>query len=544
MKRKKSRTPKSKKKRIDLDMEQLEQLVQRVEAGTLQEGDAALIKAMIENLVLLSQSVDEKAVTIKKMLRRLFGASTEKKDNVITSKDDESKGKGAGEDEDAQKSKGGYQKKKKKAKGHGRNGQKDYQRADRIGVKHPELTANSPCPECKEGKLYALTEPGVEIRIKGVAPLQATVYELEKLRCNLCQKIFTAPMPAEAGSKKYDASAAVMIGLLKYGSGMPFNRLAGFQGNLGIPLPSSTQWDVINGHTKYFDPIFDQFIRSAAQGGVLHNDDTDSKILSLIKENKLENPKRKGIFTTGLVSLFQENKIVLFLTGREHAGENMAKVLDHREDGKDPPIQMCDAASRNISPAHLTILALCLVHARRNFVDAALSFPEVCSFVIEALAKVYHFDALAKKQRMDGYQRLCYHQEHSGPVMETLHTWLHKQLADKIVEPNSDTGRAVKYMINHWEGLTAFMRVPNAPLDNNICERALKKAILNRKNSLFFRTENGAHTGDVYMSLIYTCELAGVNSFEYLTALIVNHEQVKIAPTSWMPWNYTSSLPT
>jgi transposase len=62
-------------------------------------------------------------------------------------------------------------------------------------------------------------------------------------------------------------------------------------------------------------------------------------------------------------------------------------------------------------------------------------------------------------------------------------------------------------MLKHWEKLTLFLRHPGPPLDNNICERALKKAILHRKNALFYKTVNGAHVGDVFMSLIYTCEL-------------------------------------
>lgn len=135
----------------------------------------------------------------------------------------------------------GEAEKKTASKGHGRNGADDYAGAIRVQVAHPDLKPNDPCPKCEEGKLYKLSEPGVEIRITGAAPLQATVYELEKLRCNLCGALFTAPLPENAGQRKYDPSAASMVALLKYGSGLPFNRLAGLQANLGAPLPSSTQ---------------------------------------------------------------------------------------------------------------------------------------------------------------------------------------------------------------------------------------------------------------------------------------------------------------
>jgi hypothetical protein len=80
--------------------------------------------------------------------------------------------------------------------------------------------------------------------------------------------------------------------------------------------------------------------------------------------------------------------------------------------------------------------------------------------------------------------------------------------------------------------------VAGAPLDNNVAERALKKAILHRKNSLFYKTLHGAEVGDLYMSLIHTCELNGVNSFDYLTELQRHSADVRRAPADWMPWNY------
>ena len=117
-----------------------------------------------------------------------------------------------------------------------------------------------------------------------------------------------------------------------------------------------------------------------------------------------------------------------------------------------------------------------------------------------------------------------------------------RQFEERLVEPNSSLGSVVAYMLKHWERLTLFLRVPGAPLDNNICERALKKAILHRKNALFYRTENGAHVGDVFMSLIYTCELCGANPFDYLTELQRHADQLASNPQHWMPWNYRSML--
>ena len=122
--------------------------------------------------------------------------------------------------------------------------------------------------------------------------------------------------------------------------------------------------------------------------------------------------------------------------------------------------------------------------------------------------------------------------------MEKLKEWFDVQFEEKKVEPNSGLGYAIKYMLNHWNELTLFLRQPGAPLDNNVCERALKKAILNRKNALFYKTERGARVGDLYMSLIHTCELCGANPFDYLCTLRENSAAVAEQPALWMPWNY------
>jgi hypothetical protein len=128
--------------------------------------------------------------------------------------------------------------------------------------------------------------------------------------------------------------------------------------------------------------------------------------------------------------------------------------------------------------------------------------------------------------------------------MDKLEAWLKAQFAEHLVEPNSGLGKAISYLMNHWPRLTLFLERAGAPLDNNLAERSLKKAILHRKNSLFYKTKNGARMGDLYMSLIHTCELNGVNPFNYLTELQRHAEQVKQAPAEWMPWNYREQLVT
>jgi hypothetical protein len=433
---------------------------------------------------------------------------------------------------------------KKPARGHGRNGADAYVGATRIRVDHETLKPGDTCTACRRGKVYD-DEPGILIHVSGQAPLVAELAEQQKLRCRLCGAIFTARAPPGFDEEKYDASATAMIGLLKYGTGMPFYRLDRLQQSLGIPLPASTQWDLVEEGASVLEHVRDELIRQAAAGEVVHNDDTTMKILALAKAHLADDgisPERTGLFTTGIVSIREGRRIALFFTGRKHAGENLADVLKHRAKELDAPIQMCDGLDRNLPKDLAVILANCMAHGRRYFVKAVHNFPDDCRFVLEALREVYHNDALTKERGLSKAERLAFHQEHSGHVMARLKAWMETQIAEKRVEETSGLGDAIRYMLKRWDRLTRFLSVPGAPLDNSICERALKKAILLRKNSLFYKTQNGARVGDIYLSVIHTAELDGVNPFDYLTQLLEHPDEVALDPRSWLPWNYRDAV--
>ena len=344
--------------RIDLNLEQVDELLKRVQTGCLQDGDYEIIKAMAETIELLSQCVDEKATSIKRLLRMLFGPSTEKLKNVI--KDEQKETSDASNSTQPQTTGNSN---RPKPKGHGRNPAADYTGAELIKVPHASLKPQDNCPGCLKGILYEMKPPKVVVRITGKAPLDAKVYQMQKLRCNLCGEIFTADTPPGIGEEKYDAASAAMIALLKYGSGLPFNRLQQLQGSCGIPLPASTQWEIVALMADQISPVFQYLIWLAAQGDVVYNDDTTMKILALMQDNhQRDQSERKGIFTTGIVSTLNDQKIALFYTGRKHAGENLADLLQQRQSDLNAPIQMCDALSRNTSEAFKTILANCLAH--------------------------------------------------------------------------------------------------------------------------------------------------------------------------------------
>src|SRR3954447_10203047 len=417
---------------VEVDSTRLEEVLRRVEQS-LDEKDAALVRAVFESYAYVSDLVDDKDTSIRRLRQLFFGARTEKTEAVVGQKartpevaspaDALAETGLAGDDRSADESDTAA------SRGHGRNGAEAYRGAARIDVPHPSLTAGDTCPACGQGTVYEKA-PGVLVRITGQPPLAAKVYELQKLRCHLCGQVFTAAAPKEAGDRKYDSTAGSMIGLLKYGSGLPFNRLEGLQGDLGVPLPASTQWDVVEAVAASLAPVCDELIRQSAQGEVLHNDDTTVKILELMGERARQGALadvegtadgRRGLYTSGAVALSDGHRVALFFSGRRHAGENLAEVLAHRAEELPPPIQMCDALSRNLPGELRTIVANCLAHARRRFVDVYDRFPEPCRHLLETLAVVYRNDAEARERGLSAEARLRFHQEASGPTMQELH---------------------------------------------------------------------------------------------------------------------------
>jgi len=500
-----------KRKRVDVNLKELDQIIDHAREAPLSESESEKLKEALHALAGMLPAP----------------RSTEKTSAVLPPADPQRQSK-------------------EKPPGHGRNGASAYTGAKQVTVPHPTMKPGEPCPGCLKGKVYPLLgpnkEPRVLVRLVGQAPLAATVYQLDRLRCNLCGEVFTAPEPEGVGPEKYDETTAAMIALLKYGSGMPFYRLEKLEHLLGIPLPASTQWEIAEEAAEVIKAALDELIRQAAQGEVLHNDDTAMRVLRLARE---PSDDRTGVFTSGIVSTKQGQRTALYFTGRQHAGENLRDVLRHRVQDLATPLQMCDALSRNtpkLADGAQILLANCLAHGRRQFVEVAANFPEACRYVLETLGSIYKYDAEARERRLSPAERLQFHQQHSEPLMKTLREWMEAQFAQHLVEPNSGLGKAITYFLRHWKGLTAFFRDAGAPLDNNICERALKRAVLHRKNALFYRTLHGSQVGDLFMSLIHTCELTDANPFDYLTELQRHARELAADPSEWMPWNYRETL--
>jgi len=502
--------------------------------------DAVILGAMVATYLYLVGALATARVSLARLKRWLFGAGTEKKSNIFPGESDAS-GTGQGDGSGGGGASGTKRKGKageaKPKKGHGRRPAGAYTGAERIPVVHPTFTPGCSCPdEDCDGKLYRMNRPSEILKFFGQALLIAKIWLQERWRCNLCLEIFKAPLPHEATGPKFDVSAVVNLAVARFGYGIPAYRLEQSQASQGVPFSASVQMAQLGRAYEHLIPVFDELVRQAAQVELLHNDDTGMKVLEILDEIKKSQPAsgtntgtkkkrpRTGMHTTGIlaVALTHGHRIALYFTGRQHAGENLADVLKKRDPGLPPPIHESDGLDDTNKPGDIqVIIAKCLTHARRGFVDSIPSFPDQSKYVVDLIGEIYRVDELAKERSLSAEDRLFLHQEKSGPVMEKLRRWLVTQLLEDLVEPNSSLGEAIQYTLRRWEPLTRFLSVPGVPLDNTPCERTLKSAIRHRKNSLFFKSD-----------------LNHVDKVHYLTTVLSNIESVRTSPGCWMPWNY------
>ena len=520
---------------MEMQIEKLHALGERVEGHRLRERDYPKLKAVIDTVELQCRAAQGHDISMQRVLRMMFGACTEKTRNLLKAKRKNRPGAA------------GNTKGKGKRKGHGRRPASAYWGAEREQVAHPELKAGDRCPACDQGNLYDSNRPSQIIRLVAQPLVAATLYELEGLRCAGCGKVFGAQPPDEAGEQKYDPNVGPMLAVQRYGYGMPMNRMEQMQEDCGIPLPVGTQWELIAESYREIVPVWPELLRQAAQAYLFHNDDTVINILAVeqqireeVEQAEAGEKTRTGMFTTGILAQREDVTIALFFSGRRHAGENLQQLLDNRPEKLPIPIQMSDGLNRNVPAITQTHQANCNSHARRGFVDLVSHFPEESVYVLETFEELFKNEAQTK--HMDADQRLRFHRKHSAKLMRDLKKWMHSQMHCRHVEPNSSLGKAISYITKRWDKLTLFLRKPGVPIDNNAAERILKMAIRHRNNSLFYNTLNAAQIGDVFMSLIHTCRFCGVAPFDYLLALRQHAKQLTDNPSAWMPWNYRATL--
>lgn len=550
---------------IELTHEEFLALDKRIKANKLTPADLTCLSRLLRSHVWLAKKIAELSISFAK-IKKLFGVKkTEKQKKTTVDNDPEDNNSaavtaGAINDTAAQSGpntnvvdinnntstiKNELSKKPKKG-GNGRNGADAY---TGLPVTHHSYNHENGliCDKCKDeystvSKLYFFRIKSKPV-LHGSTPISGEKHTYDVYRCGTCNELYDS-LPAEIKMKpKYDASCYASIAIHKYQLGMPFYRIASVQNISGIPLATSTQWDLVNEFSKAISPIHVELQKQAANMKAFGYDDTGARILQTEPKNNDGN----SCHTTVVKFEDDDKSIVLFYTSLRYAGQNVAELMKLRTKDEEV-VSISDASFQNFASGFSNdlvakwIICYCLIHGRRRFFDLIEHFPAEVKFILEQIAEVYHNDKICKEQRYSELQRLHYHQSHSQPVMDRLHTWFNNQLLYKQVEANSELGKSIAYMLKYWYQLTQFLRVPGAKIDTNYIERIVKTAILHKKNALFFKTFYGAVVGDIFMSLIQTCVANKVNPFNYLIELRKNAAQITAMPALWLPWNYHLQL--
>lgn len=513
---------------------ELETLIERVEHAITHElalsvEDMKLLLLAINTLSLVQQKLEDRDLTLHK-LRKLLGMIQQSERNKSSSSNKNSS---------SQKDRRSNRTKKKNSP---------------PPVEHHKLidiTKGSLCEACKHGRLYKF-EPANLLRVTGHAPYEAVRHISERLRCNACQHIVTAPLPQEVlddgePNQQYGYSARALMAIHKFYSGVPYYHQGNLSEMLGVTISASTIYDQCEALANSVMPMYYYIIKLAANAILYLLDDTRNLILEQEAETRPNrNGKgerlRTGIYTSGLIAYTKEsNEIVLFNTSLGHAGEFIDEVLAKRNKELPLPVLVSDALSHNTPTLMEVHQAYCNAHCRREFYDLSANHPETIDWVLETYSKIWENEAKTKEQKLNPKARLAYHQKNSLPVMKELKDWALEYQQSSQYEEHSGLGKAIKYLLKHYEKLTLFCKIPGVPIDNNRMEETLKLVIRNRKTSHFFKTVNGAGVANVITSIIATANRAGVNIFDYLKALQRNHDAVRENPAAWTPWAFAKA---
>lgn len=522
----------------DIDGQALEALIERVSEA--KENNLALspedYQLLLDALVTLATTQTRLAnhdITVHK-LRKLLGIekSSEKLGSVL------------------KKAKASSNKKNTQRKS---NGEEAFAPVKPTIIVHPlkDLNKGDSCVECLMGKVYK-TEPGSLLRITGQSPFKPEQHVMERLRCNTCGAYFTASLPNEVltdgvSNQKYGYSARSLMAIYKYFAGLPFYRQSSIQKLLGVKITASTVFDQVELVCNDIYPVYQLLFNLASDAKHYYLDDTTNRILDAKPvEKKVRNSDktrlRTGVYTSGVIATIADNRsIVLFETNIGHAGEFIDSILHKRSQSCANPVIMSDALASNRPTVRKAITSLCNSHARRQFVDVINHFPEEVEHILKRYGEIWVNDDYTKEENLSPSARLTYHQQHSAPIMEEIKLWGETHFADESVEENSGLGKAIRYFIKHYDGLSYFCTLEGVKIDNNRIEAMLKIVVRDRKNAMFHKTLLGATIGDVITSVIATASESGVNVFDYFTTLQREHEQVKSHPENYLPWNYLAN---
>jgi len=449
----------------------------------------------------------------------------------------------------------------KKSKGHGRHGADAYS-SNATHYFHGLVgVIGLLCEACSAGRMGRYRQKRV-IRIVGQPLFAAEIHHFEQARCKICGRIVRASCPPDAlegvGSSyiNYDWSACAMLIVMHYFGGLPFKRLESLHEGWGIPLPDANQWQVVDESDDLLLPLYRAIERyGVEQATSLRIDDTGSMVIAIQRQIQAEiaalervgestKDVRTGINATGVYLETPSETVVLFYTGRHHAGEIIDQLLSHRRASGDKLVKVTDGASKNFSHSHADKLveASCNAHALLKFRGIKDKYPAEYATAGEIYNKVFDNDDEAKARGLAPAQRMRYHHQHSLPLLNELKAMCEQKITSKLVEPCSPLWQPLTFIINQWPRLTRFCYEPGVPLDTNLVEQTLIIPVRYLAGSFNYQTQTGAEVGDRLMSLVATARKNGVEPVAYLRDCLADHSDLAKRPEHYLPWVYRDRL--
>jgi len=235
-----------------------------------------------------------------------------------------------------------------------------------------------------------------------------------------------------------------------------------------------------------------------------------------------------------------DGPIILFYTGRHHAGEIVDQLLRHRLLSSPKLVKCTDGASKNFDHGHADDLveSTCNAHALLKFRDIKDKHPAEYAEAGRVYKQVFDNDDKANALGLTPVDRMLYHRQHSKPLMQELKKMCEEKITSKRVEPSSPLWEPLTFVVNPWDRLTRLCEVPGVPLDTNLVEQALILPVRYFAGSFNYHTEDGAVVGDHAMSLIATARAHDVEPVAWLTECLRCHEDLAQRPEHFLPWVY------
>lgn len=449
----------------------------------------------------------------------------------------------------------------KKRKGHGRNGASAYRKAKDVIHSLAAGVIGALCVACGRARMTR-TRTKIVIRIVGQPLFAAERHHFERARCRKCGYIVCAEglaavlMGIGTGYITYDWSACAMLMVMHYFAGGPFKRLESLHAGWGVPMPDANQWTLASAGHDYLLPLYKALENHAIQRVTnFRIDDTGGMVIEIQKQIKAEvaalerlgestKDVRTGINATGSYWETPEGPVILYYTGRHHAGEIIDQTLGRRSPGSPKVVKCTDAASKNFDheQGDKVIDATCNAHAFLKFRDIKDKYPADYAEAGRVYKEIFDNDDKAAELGLSPIDRMLYHQQHSRPLLEQLKKHCAERIRSKLVEPNSPAWESLTFIINQWDRLVRFCEVPGVPLDTNLVEQALIVPVRYLAGSFNYQTLDGALVGDRAMSLIMTARKNGVEPVAYLTECLRHHEDLAVRPDYYLPWNYRERL--